>query len=124
MEAMHRQTLASLLTFSVAALGTSIEIPTGTQIQIRLTTTIDSKLAKAKQPFEAIVIAPVLVGGRFAIPQGTHLSGLIQDAKSSKKPDEQSVTTLVRSVWQAGARAHESAVEISKTVGRLALERK
>ncbi len=94
MEAMHRHSLALLLTFSVGALGASIDIPTGTQIQIRLTTTIDSNLAKAKQPFEAIVIAPVLVEGRFAIPQGTHLAGLIQDAKSSTKPDEQSVVSL------------------------------
>ncbi|MDQ6758555.1 MAG: LssY C-terminal domain-containing protein [Acidobacteriota bacterium] len=94
MEGMHRQLLALLMAFSGCALAASIEIPTGTQIQIRLTTTIDSNLAKAKQPFEAVVIAPVLVDGRFAIPQGTHLAGLIQEAKASSQPDEQSVVNL------------------------------
>lgn len=66
-------------------------------------------------------------GARAAREIGDRAKGILAAQERSAggvKPDEQSVTTLVRSVWQAGARAHESAVEISKTVGRLALERK
>jgi hypothetical protein len=93
METMARHLLL-LLTASVTALAATTDVPTGTQIQIRLTTTIDSNSSSPKQPFEAVVIAPVLVDGRFVIPQGAKVSGLVKDVKPSAKADEQTIVTL------------------------------
>ncbi|MDQ2947158.1 MAG: LssY C-terminal domain-containing protein, partial [Acidobacteriota bacterium] len=94
MKTMARRLPSLLLTLSVAAVAATIEVPTGTQIQIRLTTTIDSNSAKPKQPFEAVVIAPVLVDDHFVIPQGAKVAGLIKDSKPSAKADEQTIVTL------------------------------
>ena len=91
---MSRHLLSLLLILPIAAAAATVEVPTGTQIQIRLTSTIDSNSVKPKQPFEAVVIAAVFVDGRFAIPQGAQVRGLIKDVKPSAKVDEQTVVTL------------------------------
>lgn len=83
-----------LLFVSTCGIGMAVEIPAGTQIQIRLTTAIDSGTAKTKTPVEAIVILPVLVDGRFAIGQGTKITGHIKEIKTAEKGSEQTVLTL------------------------------
>lgn len=83
-----------LLFVSTCGVGMAVEIPAGTQIQIRLTTAIDSGTAKTKTPVEAIVILPVLVDGRFAIGQGTKITGHIKEIKTAEKGSEQTVLTL------------------------------
>ncbi len=53
----------------------SLELPLGTRIEIRLNQGIDSYKAKAGMTLDATVVAPVLVGGKLAIPAGATLSG-------------------------------------------------
>src|ERR1700736_788921 len=79
---------------TVCATAAPVEIPAGTQIQIRLTTTIDSGSEKPKEPVEAVVIIPVLVDGQFAIAQGTKITGQIKEIKAAVKADEQTQLTI------------------------------
>jgi hypothetical protein len=80
--------------FAAAGLLAATEIPKGTTLQIRLTTAINTSTAKPKQAFEAVVIAPVVVGRAVALPAGVKLSGHIEDVTAAVKPDDQAVLTL------------------------------
>ena len=94
MESMPRRLLLLLLIIPMFVLAASIELPAGTQIQIRLTTTIDSTTTKPNDPFEAVVIAPVLLDGRSVVPQGAKVAGIVKEAKPSAQANEQSTVTL------------------------------
>lgn len=85
--------MAGLL--SLAALGCAVQLPAGTQIQIRLTTALNASTAKVGQPFEAVVIAPVVTGERLAIAAGAKVSGRVKEVKAAVQPDDQAVLDLV-----------------------------
>jgi hypothetical protein len=57
----------------------STEIPTGTQIEVRLKSKIASNSSKVNDPVEAVVIAPVMQGNRIDIAPGTLASGTVKD---------------------------------------------
>jgi hypothetical protein len=71
-----------------------VEAPAGTEIQIRLKTKVSTQTAKPKDPVEAAVIAPVMVGDQFAIPAGAVVRGAVDKSAPSSKGDERSTLTL------------------------------
>jgi len=52
---------------TAGCLASAVEIPAGTQVQVRLTSAINTSTAKVNQPFDAVVIAPVVSSGAIAI---------------------------------------------------------
>ena len=78
--------------FSARAL--ALEVPAGTTMEIRLKTKVSTQTAKAKDPLDAVVIAPVMVNGQFAIPAGTPVRGTVEKVSASAKTDERSVLLL------------------------------
>ena len=91
---MPRRLLPLLLIIPTCAIAASVELPAGTQIQIRLTTIIDGSTGKPNDPFEAVVLAPVLVDGRSVVAPGARVRGLVKEAKPSAQANEQSIVTL------------------------------
>jgi hypothetical protein len=79
---------------SVACLASAIEIPAGTQLQIRLTTAINTATAKVNQPFDALVIAPAVTGDRIAIAAGVHVAGHVKELTQAVKPEDQAILAL------------------------------
>jgi hypothetical protein len=71
-----------------------LQVPEGTEIQARLKTKISTQTSKAKDPVEAVVVAPVMVSGQFAIPAGAILRGTVDKASQSSKGDERSMLSL------------------------------
>jgi hypothetical protein len=71
-----------------------LKLPAGTEIQIRLKTKVATPTSKAKDPVEAVVIAPVMVEGQFAVPAGAVVRGDVEKAAQSTKPDERSSLLL------------------------------
>jgi hypothetical protein len=69
-------------------------IPTGAPIQIRLTTEINTANAKVGDPFQALVIAPVVVDGRVAMAAGATLTGHVQEVTAAVNPDDQAALAL------------------------------
>jgi hypothetical protein len=57
----------------------STEVPAGTQIEVRLKSKVASNASKVNDPVEAVVIAPVMQGGRIAIAPGTLASGTVKE---------------------------------------------
>ena len=68
--------------------------PPEREIQIRLKTKVATPTSKAKDPVEAVVIAPVMVEGQFVIPAGALVRGDVEKATQSTKPDERSTLLL------------------------------
>ncbi len=83
--------LAALL-FAIPAWG--LDVPAGTELQIRLKSKISTQNARVKDPVETVVIAPVVVDGLFAIPAGALVHGTVAKTTASTKSDERAALAL------------------------------
>jgi len=85
---------ALLLAPLLASVAFGLDVPAGTQIQIRLKAKISTLNARADDPVEAVVIAPANVNGQFVIPTGAVVRGTVTKVTPSIKPDERAVLLL------------------------------
>jgi hypothetical protein len=85
--------LVALLWLGTAG-AAATQIPAGTQIQLRLTTAVNTSTAKVDQPFEAVVIAPVVVGDGLALAAGAKVTGHLKEVKPATQPDDQALLDL------------------------------
>ena len=85
---------SALLALAACVPAFALQLPAGTEIQIRLKTKVATPTAKAKDAVEAVVIAPVMVDGQFVIPAGAVVRGTVEKAAQSTKPDERSTLAL------------------------------
>lgn len=69
-----------ILPFWFFLLNTPPRVPAGTQVHIRLTTTVGSYMSKAGTRVSAVLIAPVQVDGETLLPAGSLLSGNVRRA--------------------------------------------
>ena len=56
-------------------------LPAGTGIEVRLLTSTGSRTSRAGDPIQGMVISPVFAEGRLLIPQGTIISGRIENVE-------------------------------------------
>jgi hypothetical protein len=63
----------------------TITVPEGTVLEVRLNQTLSSKSSQTGETFSAVVESPVSVGGKVAIPKGAEASGTVVDAKALGK---------------------------------------
>lgn len=75
-------------------MASAAQIPSGAQIQIRLTTEINSSTAKVGDTFQALVIAPVVVDGRVAMAPGATVEGHVKEVTAAVNPDDQALLAL------------------------------
>ena len=78
----------AFLSLGLATVLAASQVPAGAKLEIRLTTAVNSASAKPKQPLQAVVIAPVLVGDAIAIGQGTKVIGQVKDVKVAQTLDQ------------------------------------
>jgi hypothetical protein len=115
------KTAAFLL--AVTGVGAAARIPSGAQIQIRLSTEINTSAAKVGDAFRALVIAPVVVEGRVAMAAGATLSGHVKEATAAVNPDDLAVLALAfdeirdTSGTKASIAAKLSAVDDARPTG-------
>jgi hypothetical protein len=62
----------------------ALEVPAGTEVEIRLKSKVSTTDAMVKDPVEAVVIAPVLAGGQVAVPGGAVVRGTVEKTVRSK----------------------------------------
>ena len=58
-------------------------LPAGTEIAVVLDQSISSAQARAGEPFDASVAAPVIADGKTVIPKGARVQGVVVDARAS-----------------------------------------
>jgi hypothetical protein len=64
-----------------AGLLTIREVPAGTRLEIRLTSTVGSYASRPGSPVSAVLIAPVHVGGELLLPAGSMLTGRVKSVR-------------------------------------------
>jgi len=85
---------AAICLAAAISLACAAEIPSGTQLEIRLTTAVNSSTAKAGDPVEAVVIAPVVIGENIVVAAGAKAHGQMKEVKQPDKPSDQAVVQI------------------------------
>jgi hypothetical protein len=79
--------VASLALFSsYCATALAVRIPAGTEIGIRLLDSVASETTQAHTAIHAVVISPVAIDGRIALPMGTPVTGEVAAATAWAAP--------------------------------------
>jgi hypothetical protein len=94
--------LALLLVLAPAAC--AADVPAGTELEVRLKTQLSTQTARAQDPVEAVVLAPVLVAGEFLIPAGARVHGTVEKVVHSTEADQRSSFTLAFTGIEFGSR--------------------
>lgn len=89
----------------VALNGWAVQLPAGTEVQIRLKSKVGSTVSRANDPVQAVVIAPVMAGDVYAIPAGAAVQGLVSQAQASSGDQRAVLVLLFTTVDVAGAPA-------------------
>jgi hypothetical protein len=76
-EARTASAVAQRPAVQAAPVQSSFEIPVGTEMDVRLTDSLDSGTAMVEDRFEGTTLADVHVGGRVAIPAGSVVRGVV-----------------------------------------------
>jgi len=79
---------------SVALLGAA-HVPSGSHLELRFTTAVNTSKSQVGDSFHAVVIAPVVVDGRIAIAAGVNVSGRVKEVTAAVQPDDQAILALV-----------------------------
>jgi hypothetical protein len=69
-------------------------VPVGTQLDVRLQTSLNSATATAEQRFEATTVTDYAAGGRVLIPAGSTVRGFVGSVKAAGKIDRRGSLTL------------------------------
>jgi LssY C-terminus len=69
-------------------------LPSGSQIQIRLTSAVSTENSKSGDPVEAVVIAPVVAGDRVVIEAGMKIQGAIMSVQKATADNERAQLIL------------------------------
>ena len=90
-----------------------VEIPSGTEIVVRLRSSISSATANPEDSFRAMLDEPIVVGGETIVPRGALLTGRIVAAKASGQPQEAGYLRLTLTSISIGGksqRVHTSSI--------------
>jgi len=97
---------------------TNLEIPSGTQIVVRLIDGADSKRDQLGQTYRASVEQPVVMNGQTVIPRGSDAVAVLSDETKSGKIEGKTMLTLaLRSVSVNGRTYDLATSNVSKTSG-------
>jgi hypothetical protein len=77
---------------------TSGLVPSGTPIEVRISSTVSSKTASVGESWSGTVDAPVVVGSRVVIPAGSTVTGTVVAAQSAERGDRAMVQLGLSSV--------------------------
>lgn len=69
-------------------------IPVGTELDVRLNTSLSSETAKLEQRFEATTAVDVMQNGQVLIPAGSIVRGVVSDVKPAGRVDRTGSLTL------------------------------
>ena len=76
-----------------------LAIPPGTTMDIRLTSGISSETASRGDSWNGVVVSPVIVGNRVAIPAGSPVSGRVTVAQAAERGTRAELGLDLRTVW-------------------------
>ena len=85
----------------------AVEIPSGTELSIRLTGKVASETPAPHPEVHAVLIAPVIVNGNVALAAGAELTGSVKQAKAATDKDPAQLQIVFTAIaGGANARQH------------------
>jgi hypothetical protein len=69
-------------------------VPVGTEIEVRLSSRLNSGTASSEDRFEATTVSPVAIGGRTTIPAGSVMRGIVSAVQPATRTNRTSRMTL------------------------------
>ena len=97
--------LAGLLNAAPVRGGSSLTVPAGTSIAVRMIDELSSEHARPGDTFEGTLEAPIVVNGRVLYPRGAEVSGRVTAVHSSGRLSDPGVLELVLSSVTSGGRS-------------------
>jgi len=79
---------------STTTTASSVEVPVGTEIDVRLQNTLNSGTAQVEDRFEGATLADVTVDGRLAIPAGSIFRGVVTAVEPGTRTNRTSKMTV------------------------------
>jgi hypothetical protein len=81
-----RGVLLALLLFAIPAVAeTSLSVPAGTSLKVKLETTLATFMTKTGEPFSGRVMEPVVVNGKTVIPVGATVQGHVTKVNQPRR---------------------------------------
>jgi hypothetical protein len=87
----------------------AVQIPSGAELSIRLSDKVASE-KPLPQTVHAVLIAPVIVDGKIALPAGAQLTGEVKQAKAATDKDPAQLQIVFTEIRDAAAHANFAAV--------------
>jgi hypothetical protein len=78
--------------------GPRVTVPAGAQIDVRLDQTLSSEHVRRGAQWQGVVVNPVVVDGKEAIPSGAIVEGIVVDAAEAKRGNRARLELGVRAV--------------------------
>lgn len=79
-----------------------VEVPAGTEIHVRLKNKVATISSKPNEAVEAIVIEPVLIGGKIVVPAGSIVRGIVKEAMPVSPAHQRAILDLAFTELSAG----------------------
>ena len=89
-----QQTAAPRANAPTTSAGAGVEVPSGTEMDVRLTNALNSGTAKVEDRFEATTLVDVNVNGRTAIPAGSVLRGIVSSVDPATRTNRTAKMTV------------------------------
>lgn len=83
-----------------------VEVPTGTEMDVRLADVLDSGTAKVEDRFEATTLVDLTVGGRLAVPAGSVMRGVVTGVEPATRTNRTARLTVSFDQVTVGGRAY------------------
>jgi hypothetical protein len=108
--------LRSILPATHAAAGT--EVPVGTEIDVRLQTSLHSDTAQVEDRFTATTVADLFTAEHILIPAGSQLRGEVSAVDRSSRTDRTSSMTLTFDSITIRGQTHAAALTVTEAIER------
>ena len=79
---------------SASTTGAGVEVPSGTEMDVRLTNALNSGTAKVEDRFEGTTLVDVNINGRTAIPAGSVLRGIVSSVEPATRTNRTAKMTV------------------------------
>ncbi len=79
---------------TTAATGRDVEVPSGTEMDIRLTNTLNSGTAKVEDRFEGTTLVDLTINGRTVIPAGSVMRGVVTSVDPATRTNRTAKMTV------------------------------
>lgn len=99
-----------------AAASGPVEVPVGTEIDVRLTDRLNSGIAKVEDRFEATTLVDLTVGGRVVIPAGSPVRGVVTDVQPGTRTNRTSRMTLSFDQVTINGRAYPMRATVTEAI--------